>query len=371
MRRLLSAAVWTGIAGDGQWNTAANWQAGTVPAPGQDVQFPANSSRVQVFLGNDVEVGDAEFDGSYIVENNTITLDGNITVTGSFVEFGSNVVLTHNTTMNVGDSDVLEILPISDNGNGYGLTKEGAGELGLGGQHPDTFSGPSEVIAGTVGVVVPNQSVFTVDAGATLEGNSSVGGIIGNGGAISASNGPGIGMLRSAGDVTLGAGSTVLASVQSVSGFNQYSYLTAHGPSLDITGASFGVNYLHGRVSQYWRELYDHLQSNGKPRRRYIRRRAAGRLRYGRRRDLPDQLHRRPRREDVTATVTAIAARWDGNAGDNLWSDPPIGTRAMSRPAARMSRSKIPVSPKHRSTSIFRSTSIPSRCKTRPSPAMP
>jgi hypothetical protein len=32
--------IWTGLAGDGKWNTAGNWSALTVPTAIDDVTFP-------------------------------------------------------------------------------------------------------------------------------------------------------------------------------------------------------------------------------------------------------------------------------------------------------------------------------------------
>ena len=43
-RVLLSAAVWTGGAGDNNWNTAGNWNTDSVPIAGEEITFDGNAN---------------------------------------------------------------------------------------------------------------------------------------------------------------------------------------------------------------------------------------------------------------------------------------------------------------------------------------
>jgi hypothetical protein len=43
-RVLLSAVVWTGGAGNNNWNTAANWNTDGVPSAGQEITFDGNAN---------------------------------------------------------------------------------------------------------------------------------------------------------------------------------------------------------------------------------------------------------------------------------------------------------------------------------------
>lgn len=324
VRRLLSAAVWTGGAGDGQWNTAGNWQAGAVPLAGQDVQFPyITSSTTQVTLGSNVEVGNVEIDGRYLIMGSTMTLDGDIASNGSyFSQLVPTLLLTHNTTVTVGNSNELDIQPIIDGGNGYGLIKQGAGLLDIAGSGPDTFTGPSEVAAGTLNVVVSIPSVVTVDSGATLEGNAGFGGIVGNGGTIAALNGSSIGWPSSDGNVTLGTGGLVRATLdQFMPGSNMPSYLTAQGSSLDVTGASFAMNFLDG-VTPSIGDIYTIISNQ------------TGNPVVGTFANVPEGATTTvdgviyqisyvggSTHSDVTATVLGFASVWTGAGNDGLWSD--------------------------------------------------
>ena len=324
IRRLLSAAVWTGGAGDGQWNTAGNWQAGVIPLAGQDVQFPdITPSTTQVTLGSDVEVGNIEIDGRYLIQGSTMTLDGDVTSNGPhYSQLVSTLLLTHNTAVTVGNSNELDIQPIIDGGNNYGLIKQGAGLLDIAGSGPDTFTGPSEVAAGTLNVVVTIPSVVTVDSGATLEGNATFGGIVGNGGTISALNGPGIGSPHSNGNVTLGAGGLIRATLfQMMPGFDMASYLTARGSSLDVTGASFAMNFLGGVTPSIGNIFTIISNQTGNP--------VVGtfaNVPEGASAVVDGVIYRvsyvgGSSHGDVTATVLGFASVWTGSGNDGLWSD--------------------------------------------------
>ena len=105
-------------------------RAGVVPASGQSVDFPANSGGLaDVSLGTNVTVGDITFNGNYHLAGQTITLDGDITSNSSEILVQSNLLLTHNTTMTVNSGDGLILYAISDSGNHYGITEQGAGTL--------------------------------------------------------------------------------------------------------------------------------------------------------------------------------------------------------------------------------------------------
>ncbi len=79
----LPTGIWNGSAANGQWNDAANWVGGVVPASGASVQFvgASYSASYSVDTQTDQTVSGLYFNyasGSFTINDNTITLSGNI-----------------------------------------------------------------------------------------------------------------------------------------------------------------------------------------------------------------------------------------------------------------------------------------------------
>lgn len=78
----LPTGIFNGSAGNGQWNDAANWVGNTVPASGASAQFAGDHTQsYSVDTQTDQTVSGLFFNygaGTYTINNNTITLGGNI-----------------------------------------------------------------------------------------------------------------------------------------------------------------------------------------------------------------------------------------------------------------------------------------------------
>jgi autotransporter-associated beta strand protein len=179
MRRLLSAALWSGAAGDGQWSNPGNWQGDTVPTAGQDVTFPANSQSAAINLNTKVTVGNLDLEGSYSLAGASVTLGGS--VSASATDTIENPVLGQNVNITVAYNDTLTLVNASDGGGGFGIT-EGADESSSGGTlcltgTGATYTGQTEVSGGTLNVECPLTSAVLVDGQGDLEGNGQVNGL--------------------------------------------------------------------------------------------------------------------------------------------------------------------------------------------------
>jgi autotransporter-associated beta strand protein len=235
-RQLMSTAVWTGGAGDFQWNTPGNWQANTVPTSGQSVDFPApgpGSNAQTIDLGSNVTIGDLTLEGSdyHISGQFSLTLNGNITVaTGTDDLFNNTTVVTHNTTINVGASADFQLGDINDGGHAFGITKTGAGIFSFGGN--ETYTGTTEIVQGDGSQNGTVTTPITLDSGAYMDGDyGHFNGIIDHGGTVQlstdviySSN------LYSTGNVSMGSGST-LAETYASYGAGE---LIASGSSVNI-----------------------------------------------------------------------------------------------------------------------------------------
>ncbi len=78
----LPTGIFNGSGGNGNWNNAANWVGNTVPASGASAQFAGDHTQsYSVDTQTDQTVSGLFFNygaGTYTINNNTITLGGNI-----------------------------------------------------------------------------------------------------------------------------------------------------------------------------------------------------------------------------------------------------------------------------------------------------
>jgi fibronectin-binding autotransporter adhesin len=161
----------------GDWNTPANWTAGTVPnAIGADALLAGNlAASGAVSLSAPVTVGKLTFNNalaSYTVSDSTLTFQGtstsDIVVTAGSHSISSAVVLTQLTTAAVNGTN----LTVSGDITGAGsLTKTGPGTLVLSGGI--NYAGNTAVNAGTLrvsgnAVLVKPASTLSVEGSALL-----------------------------------------------------------------------------------------------------------------------------------------------------------------------------------------------------------
>jgi fibronectin-binding autotransporter adhesin len=245
-RRLMSTAVWTGGANDGNnWNTPGNWQANAVPAAGESLEFPSpgNSNGIAINLGSNVTVGDITFDGAgySITGASTVTVDGNVNANADGNGFNSALVLAHDTTVTVAASDTLQALGgISDGGHGFGITKQGAGTLRY--QGSTTYTGATVVAGGDLELLTSIASHITVSSSGTLNGESGqADGITGNGGTVLLQIQGVSDSLTSAGNVALGAGSTLAETYDGSAG---ELVVTGNSSTINVTGSTLDLQML-------------------------------------------------------------------------------------------------------------------------------
>jgi fibronectin-binding autotransporter adhesin len=239
---VIGAAVWTGGAGDGLWNSAANWQGNAVPQAGQSVDFPdLNGSTVDyIHLDSDVEVGEVTMEGNYSFDGSSITVDGDITASKTADTFNNTIYLTHTTTVTVGTGDTLDAAGVvADNADGYGVTLVGGGTLRF--DQEAAYAGPNVVQDGTLDNENEVDTAVTVDPGGTIVGGGyNDSGIIGNGGTISLGNDSFIYDLNTAG-VSFSNGTTLHEELSSTSGVEGDGVMTVNGGTVNLAGGTLSL----------------------------------------------------------------------------------------------------------------------------------
>lgn len=180
----------SGFAGNNTYATATDVAQGTLKADATNV-FSANSA--------------------YTVETGaTLSLNNFSQVIGSLA--GAGTVATGSATLTTGGTDKSTVFSGNLTGTG-GLAKAGSGVFELFG-NSSTFSGATEVKAGTL-LVTGNLggSVVTVDSGAIVGGDGTVGGLVAKGTVEPGKNA--IGTLTVSGNASFAAGSTYAVELNS------------------------------------------------------------------------------------------------------------------------------------------------------------
>ena len=170
---------------DTNFSDTANWVGGSAPTAGEDVDFPSGAAASTVTIDTaNAEVGNVEVDASYTFQSaggtaNALKVDGNVTGTDGEAIFNNPVVLgSDNPVFEVYDTSLVEMNGvISDGGNGFGINKEGNGEIQF--NASDTFSG---TLQGNGGIIVDNSPLaanLQIHTGTDFYGSSSVASIQG------------------------------------------------------------------------------------------------------------------------------------------------------------------------------------------------
>lgn len=155
---LANTRTWTGgSVANGGWTTAANW-GGIVPAPGDDLVFPAGAARTT--NTNDFPAGTSfhsiVFSGSgtgYTISGNGIALVAGISSTvdaGHTDTLSLAITLSADQTIDVTTSGARVVLNGVLSGAGINVTKTGAGTLQFAGNSSNTYSGTTTVADGVL-----------------------------------------------------------------------------------------------------------------------------------------------------------------------------------------------------------------------------
>ncbi|MDG3007728.1 Ig-like domain repeat protein [Paludisphaera mucosa] len=145
--------TWTGLGGDGNWSTDANWDTNLAPSGGEDLVFPSGAAR----RNNNNDLSGKTFrsieiaGGGYDIAGNAITLTDGLSATfvSDTSEFHPGIALTATETIDVVDGGDL-ILSGAISGAGFGIVKTGGGTLEYTGFSANTYTGATTVNAGTL-----------------------------------------------------------------------------------------------------------------------------------------------------------------------------------------------------------------------------
>jgi autotransporter-associated beta strand protein len=137
-------------------------------------------------------------------------------------------------TVTVGAGGVLTIAATVDGGGG--LTERGAGRLVVSGD--DTSTGTTSIAGGTLTVNGTLAGGVVVEPGGTLDGLGSIGSLVARGGTVRP--GDGSGSLTVTGDVVLGPGSTLSATLNSSPHLDRSTSLIVDG-TVRLEGATLSV----------------------------------------------------------------------------------------------------------------------------------
>ncbi len=146
-----STETWTGLGGNNNWSTAANWDSNVAPPGGDDLVFPSGAAQ----LANTNDLSGKSFHsitiagGGYVINGNPITLTNGISDSdaSNTSEIQLNVALTATETVDVVNGGDL-ILSGAISGSGFGVTKTGGGTLEYTGFSANTYTGTTTVDTG-------------------------------------------------------------------------------------------------------------------------------------------------------------------------------------------------------------------------------
>ncbi|MDX2036629.1 MAG: Ig-like domain repeat protein [Isosphaeraceae bacterium] len=170
----LRVSTWSGLGGDANWSTGANWVGGLAPEANNQLVFPILGSRPT--NNNDFASGTTFHSiviqsSSYALGGNSIDLTNGVTMAApsgsSSISF--DVELLANQTIDVSASNTLTLSGVIS--GAFTLTKSGSGEAIL--QATNTYSGGTSISQGTLEVDGAAASLgsgaITIAAFATME----------------------------------------------------------------------------------------------------------------------------------------------------------------------------------------------------------
>jgi autotransporter-associated beta strand protein len=242
----VGTSTWTGsdVATSDNWSDADNWQGDTVPVAGNVLVFPTAVTGSALTSNNDLSAGTSFSSVSiassgYDITGNSIALTGSIdasqssgtSTVGLPIDFGTGA-----STVTVDTSGAVLSLG-GDLSGQNGLTKQGAGELDLGGTN--AYTGTTTISAGVLHVDGSVTGAVAVSSGATLGGIGTVGSITTTAATVQPGD-SGPGLLTDMGDLTLDSSSSYDVALNGTTAGSQYSQLQAGG-TIDLAGATLNV----------------------------------------------------------------------------------------------------------------------------------
>ncbi|MES2791133.1 MAG: cadherin domain-containing protein, partial [Planctomycetota bacterium] len=168
--------TWTGLGGNNNWSTAANWSTNVAPVGGENLVFPTGATR----LSNVNDLSNKSFNtiqiggSGYNISGNALTVAGGLSSTyGSGTStFGLNTTLTGTETFDIASGGTLDMSG-KITGSGFGVTKTGAGTLKYSGSTANDYSGTTTINGGTL-LLAKSDDVIAVN-GAVIVGDNAVG----------------------------------------------------------------------------------------------------------------------------------------------------------------------------------------------------
>jgi autotransporter-associated beta strand protein len=247
--------TWTGSSGDGLWSSSGNWTNSVPPQNGDRVIFVAGTNQDSVVDSICSQAGITFYEtaGSDVICSTNggmliLTQDGLGNYSANEQTLNLPIVLATNQIFNTDPGGLIIGGPIS--GNGFGLTKAGAGTLTL--CASNTYSGATMIVAGTL-ALGPNGSLETaalnIAAGATLDVSSAGDYTLGSNICLGAS---GKGVVVGAAAARLNGSSTNLVSLNG-SPINLLSdgadvCLYVSQGMLSLAGNAFTINTTNGNA---------------------------------------------------------------------------------------------------------------------------
>ena len=257
--------TWTGLGGDNNWSTAANWAGGIAPSAGDELVFPVGGARlssVNDFASGTLFKSITIQDSGFTFTGNPIRLSNGVQTTYSSgtSTLSLPVILTANQAIDVATDGTLAITAAIS--GAYGLTKTGGGILSV--SSLSSYSGDTTVSTGTLNLTssltLLGSGAVTVSSGATLgfDGSAS----LPNSLTIGGTGVDGNGALRTygnsssdvlTGSITLTSDLLVNVASQSQFAFNgaisgAYGITTKGGGTVSMSGN--GANTFTGAFTQ-------------------------------------------------------------------------------------------------------------------------